>query len=362
MHSEALMVAERFDQSLEVSDDGIADAQRRRQGWALHMLETWRGVQLFQLGRLDDAAPVLEGQLGPEEEDRLAGLLDAAGIVALGRVALHRGDDAQLHRTVALARTMRGEGPPGYRRHALWLLALAAMAADDPTQAHHWLCALGNEERKSILPLFPVDVTDDSQLVRIAVAAADEELAQVTVAAAERRAAVNPSLAVIQGTAAHARGLLDGELALLERAVDQFERTSRPLALCSALEDLAGLRIRGGNKQGGIEDLERALKITIQAGAVWDARRIRAKLRTEGIRRRVAGPSVRPETGWAAMTDSELAVARLVAEGLTNRDVAARLFVSPHTVNSHLRQIFSKLQINSRVVLTRLANDNDGGD
>jgi DNA-binding CsgD family transcriptional regulator len=257
---------------------------------------------------------------------------------------------------------MRGEGPPGYRRHALWLLALAAMAADDPPQAHHWLCAFGNEERKSILPLFPADVTDDAQLVRIAVAAADEELAQVTVAAAERRAAANPSLAVIQGTAAHARGLLDGELALLERAVDQFERTSRPLALCSALEDLAGLRIRGGHKQGGIEDLERALKITIQAGAVWDARRIRAKLRTEGIRRRVAGPAVRPETGWAAMTDSELAVARLVAEGLTNRDVAARLFVSPHTVNSHLRQIFSKLQINSRVALTRLANNNDGGD
>ncbi len=59
------------------------------------------------------------------------------------------------------------------------------------------------------------------------------------------------------------------------------------------------------------------------------------------------------------MTDSEFAVARLVAQGLTNRDVAERLFVSPHTVNSHLRQIFAKLQINSRVALTRLATDND---
>ena len=59
------------------------------------------------------------------------------------------------------------------------------------------------------------------------------------------------------------------------------------------------------------------------------------------------------------MTDSELAVARLVAQGLTNRDVAERLYVSPHTVNSHLRQIFAKLQINSRVALTRLAGDHD---
>jgi DNA-binding CsgD family transcriptional regulator len=65
-----------------------------------------------------------------------------------------------------------------------------------------------------------------------------------------------------------------------------------------------------------------------------------------------------PETnGWAAMTSSELAVAQLVAEGLTNREVAERLFVSPHTVNSHLRHVFAKLRINSRVELARLARD-----
>jgi DNA-binding CsgD family transcriptional regulator len=57
------------------------------------------------------------------------------------------------------------------------------------------------------------------------------------------------------------------------------------------------------------------------------------------------------------MTASELTVARLVAEGLTNREVADRLFVSPHTVNSHLRHIFTKLGINSRVELARLARD-----
>jgi FixJ family two-component response regulator len=44
-------------------------------------------------------------------------------------------------------------------------------------------------------------------------------------------------------------------------------------------------------------------------------------------------------------------------EGLTNREVAERLFVSPHTVNSHLRHVFAKLGINSRVELARLARD-----
>lgn len=266
MRSEALMVAERFDESSGVTNEGIADAERSRQGWALHMLETWRGRQLFQLGRLDDAAPVLEGQLGPEEEERLAGLLDAAGIVALGRVALHRGDDAQLQRTAALARTMVGEGPPGYRRPAAWLLALWEMAAGDPAAAHGWLCALGHEERKSLLPLFPADVTDEAQLVRIAVAAGDEELAVATVDAAERRAEANPTLAAIVGTAAHARGLLDGGVDHLERAVEQFERTSRPLALSCALEDLGARRIAAGEENVGIEDLERALRIYVEAG------------------------------------------------------------------------------------------------
>ncbi|MEU7834216.1 MULTISPECIES: helix-turn-helix transcriptional regulator [unclassified Nonomuraea] len=46
-------------------------------------------------------------------------------------------------------------------------------------------------------------------------------------------------------------------------------------------------------------------------------------------------------------------MARLVAEGLTNREVATALFVSPHTVDSHLRHAFAKLGVNSRVELTR---------
>ena len=57
------------------------------------------------------------------------------------------------------------------------------------------------------------------------------------------------------------------------------------------------------------------------------------------------------------MTDSELAVVRLVAEGLTNREVAERLYISPHTVDGHLRHAFEKLGINSRVILTRIASE-----
>jgi DNA-binding CsgD family transcriptional regulator len=60
------------------------------------------------------------------------------------------------------------------------------------------------------------------------------------------------------------------------------------------------------------------------------------------------------------MTDSELAVVRLVAEGLTNTQVAERLYISPHTVSGHLRHAFDKLGINSRVALSRIATEHTG--
>jgi sigma-54 dependent transcriptional regulator, acetoin dehydrogenase operon transcriptional activator AcoR len=58
--------------------------------------------------------------------------------------------------------------------------------------------------------------------------------------------------------------------------------------------------------------------------------------------------------GWSSLTDAELGIAEHVAAGRTNREVAALLFVSPHTVDSHLRHIYTKLGIGSRVQLTRV--------
>ena len=58
--------------------------------------------------------------------------------------------------------------------------------------------------------------------------------------------------------------------------------------------------------------------------------------------------------GWGSLRESELGIAQLVADGLTNREIGARVFLSRHTVDSHLRQIFRKLGISSRVELTRL--------
>jgi DNA-binding CsgD family transcriptional regulator len=250
------------------------------------------------------------------------------------------------------------DSTPNFRREAAWLLALLAMGAGDPEAAHASLCALGEEQRTSILPLFPIDVTDEIPLVRIALAAGDDELAEVAVAQAERRAQLNSGVATILATAAHARGLLTSNIGEFERAVDLFGAGRRPIVRGYALEDLGVAQARAGAADAAIEAFDSALVLYVEAGARWDAARVRGRLRDHGVRRRLV-PRERDETGWGAMTDSEFAVARLVAQGLTNREVAERLFVSPHTVSSHLRNIFTKLDINSRLALARMAAEHD---
>ncbi|MEA2134703.1 MAG: hypothetical protein QOC68_2612, partial [Solirubrobacteraceae bacterium] len=351
-------VLDHVDESLRLAADRVAAAQRDRNGWAIRIFEIWRGRQLHQLGRLTDARAILEGQFSPETGDRFIGALDAAGIVALGRVALHQGNARLQQRMAELAHGLLEDTTPNFRRQAVWLLALQAMGAGDREAAHGWLCALGDDQRTAILPLFPIDVTDEIPLVRIALAAGDGELAQAAADQADRRAERNPKVATIVATAAHVRGLLTESIEELERAADLFATAPRRLAHAHALEDLGAARADAGAVDAAIEAFDRALVLYAEAGASWDAGRARARLRDHGVRRRLVGRE-RAETGWAAMTDSELAVARLVAQGLTNREVAEQLFVSPHTVSSHLRSSFAKLGINSRLALARLAAEDD---
>ena len=67
------------------------------------------------------------------------------------------------------------------------------------------------------------------------------------------------------------------------------------------------------------------------------------------------GERKRPSSGWASLTPTELDVVRLVSEGLANKDIAARLFISPRTVQTHLTHVYTKLGLTSRVQLAQEA-------
>jgi DNA-binding CsgD family transcriptional regulator len=195
------------------------------------------------------------------------------------------------------------------------------------------------------------------QLARIALAADDDDLAKLALANARQRADRNPGIPSISAVASHVRGLLAGDEADLADAVALFAKGPRRLEHAAALEDL-GISHGPSDHAGQIDAFSRALIAYTEAGATWDARRVRSHLRALGVRRRIVTAEPKAD-GWAAITPAELAVARLVADGLTNRQIAERLFLSPHTVNAHLRHIFTKLAINSRVTLARLAREHD---
>lgn len=351
--AEVLVALDRMGEALQLSNELLQAAERGHQAWEIRTIESFQARVSLMVGRLADTSAILEDRFSVEGTESM-GLQDAAALVAFGRAALHAGNERDTRRATQIASSLLTYEVPGVRRRALWLLALVAMTSGDASAAHAHLCGLGEEERLSLLPFSPVDVTDEVDLTRIALATGDAALAAAARASADGRASLNPGVATIAGTAAHVRGLIDDDVGELGDAIKHFEGGPRPIALASALEDAGVALVRRSDRDGAVASLGRALEVYAETGASRDETRVRGRLRELGVRRRLVSPR-RPETGWEGLTESELAVVRLVAEGMTNRQVARQLYVSPYTVSTHLRHAFSKLDINSRVELTRIA-------
>jgi DNA-binding CsgD family transcriptional regulator len=344
----------------EATDLGVMAAQRDRQNWALRVFETTRGRLMLQRGWYADAVAALEGRFTRDDAHLVVGVLQAAPLVALGDLRIHTGDDLGALEIEDIAKVMLRAEAPSVRSHAMWYLGLFALSRGDAMQAHSWLCTFGYDERLSMWPLFPHEATYDVARVRIAAAVADEELAANVIALAERRVELNPGVRTLEAVAAHCRGVWSNDIDDLERAVALYREVPRPMAYASALEDLGRVRAQQRDNDGAIGVLDEALSITTRVGATWDAARVRGRLRRLGVRHRPAATE-RPKSGWASLTEAETAVANLAAQGSTNREIANKLFISPHTVSTHLRHVFEKLGVNSRMHLTRVVGSQHDG-
>jgi DNA-binding CsgD family transcriptional regulator len=97
-----------------------------------------------------------------------------------------------------------------------------------------------------------------------------------------------------------------------------------------------------------------ALRQYARLEAHWHIRRASERLRAHGVQQIPRTYRNRPDVGWAALTPTEKTVARLVAQGLSNPDISARLFLSRNTVQTHVSHILAKLGASSRAEIIRL--------
>jgi DNA-binding NarL/FixJ family response regulator len=272
------------------------------------------------------------------------------GASVLAMVALHRGD------LVAAARYARQieELLPREQSRPWWATSLlvqgmVATAAAD-TGAITDILTAAHQDAGTRREMLLEDPAAAGWFVRTALATGRHCMAEAMADTAEVLSAANPGITCLEYSALHARALLGQDeetLAAVARYHDD------PLVRAFATEDL-GILLSTGNRDAAVEQLDQAMIAYGSAGATWHTARVTRRLRTLGVRRRNWKHTTRPVTGWDSLTSTEQKVATLVSQGLTNRQAASHLFVSPHTVGFHLRQIFRKLGIGSRIELVQM--------
>ena len=190
-HAWVLIALDRFHEATDLINDGVMAAQRDRQNWALRIFETTGARLMLQQGLIAEASAALEGRFSVAEAHLVAGALHAPSVVTLAKLMIHTGDDRAVQDVGDIASVMLRSDARVVRNAAIWVLALIASSKGNATQAHSWLCNDGLDARLTLFPLFPHELTDDVQLVRIAKAVSDEELGERVLSMTEQRAALN---------------------------------------------------------------------------------------------------------------------------------------------------------------------------
>jgi DNA-binding CsgD family transcriptional regulator len=200
--------------------------------------------------------------------------------------------------------------------------------------------------------------TASAWLARTALAVGRLELATGVARVADELARDNPAFDVTAVAAAHCGGIVGQDPARLAHAAATHPD---PWARASASEDLATVLAAMTNQDDAVAHLDDALGGYGHLGAARDLARVRRRLRRLGVRRRHWVSAERPVAGWESLTETERVTSVLVAQGLSNQQAAERMYVSVHTVAFHLKQIFRKLGISSRVELARLVAEQPPG-
>jgi len=346
----ALGNLDRYDEALGTANDVRQFADQTGSLLRLAQAQSALGQLLFHVGRWDDAQAEVETL--PDDFKEPGATCCDRGIAAV--IAFHRGDAATARQHLTLAAPSAEQ--IGNRVVSSLTLArsLDHEVADQPGEALAVLTdrVTGDaEELDEVEDLLP-------EAARLAAntgtsGAAADVAEQAAILA--RRSQVPHRL----GTAAYCRGLLERDPFLLQHAADRYRDAGRPLLRAKSLEAAAIGFARRGDRDAARAAFTRADELYDRLGANWDLAHLRAQLRQHGIRRGPRAKHRQVQAGWNALTPTETKIAGMVAEGMSNRQIAEQLVLSPRTVGTHVSHILAKLGVRSRIDIARAAAEHD---
>jgi DNA-binding CsgD family transcriptional regulator len=279
-------------------------------------------------------------------------LLAADGLAAFWR---GRGDQALAIARELVTRSERAHPTTFLPGLARVRLGAALLAAGDAAAACDELVTLDDESGWWLLDLDSAHGWDMLIRARLALGAV-EEAEELTRRAEARAARLPQRLATIRCARAAARvaaGDADTAVEIAQDAVVLAGSTDNPVLIGRCGAQCGSALAAGGEEQEGTDELRRAEQTLAESGAVREADAAARELRRLGAR---VQRRPRPDRGLGLrkLSPREREVAEEVSAGKTNRDVAAALFLSEKTIESHLARIYSKLDVHSRAALTAI--------
>jgi DNA-binding CsgD family transcriptional regulator len=343
LHAHCLIELDRFGDAEETLNTAIGHNRRMNGAYLAPNLIAKARLHLLD-GRWDDA--VAACSYGVEVPDVFGYAPVARSFAAL--IGIHRGTFLPDPNTVPAPDGQLGSS--GYAQFHPWINALVHETHGRQDLALKLLVDAELElsdglSAPTLYYIFP-------DIARLAADLGDQNAALSVSASADAVAAREPTPAR-RGTALLCRGLVERDPAVLAAAASAFRESGRPLYEACAFENAAVVLAGAGRDGEARTALDTAVALYTRLGASWDSSRAVARVRPYGIRRGVRGPRNRPKSGWAALTDTERKVAILVAEGFSNSDIAAQMFLSSRTIQSHVSNTLAKLGLRSRREVAR---------
>ena len=328
--------------AVAIVEEHVAELRRTGAlGWLPYALELLALAHLANGGFTDAAIAVAEGIGLARELDQQLQVIPLSAIAAV--LSAVGGSEQWPQQVTEVVRDHRGHRMAAAFAH--WAHAIADLAAGRPAEALPRLeTALTGTARYDVTRRAIADH------VEAAVRVGDPARAQLHLPALRDWAAATGSPAA-QALDLRCAALLDGS----KQAAELFEEALAGAGPYDRARTLLsyGEWLRRHRRPGAARDrLVEAHEVFLRIGARGWTPRVEAELRALGAS--APAPATAPPTGPLALTPQELQVARLAAQGLTNREIAAHLFLSPRTVGHHLYKAYPKLGIARRAELAQL--------